>query len=226
MNYQRADEKLQGRCVNSRKLGNNTYLERHEGHLSIKFHETEIIKFSPDDSVELSSGGWKTKTTKERLNDYGPLNIWQDKGKWFVGGSWKEPYQSLFYDGMKIKDGIVLKPMLVNKEEEGLLKLINSYCKKMSAMDQLPMPNNGDCWYCSLKEVSSGKPLGDLTSDTNHLVSHLKEKYVHGSLILNAMKARGCTEFLLNMVFTNKGFRSYAIRAVRKYFKTKLGLCS
>ena len=39
--YQELDSKLQGRCRESRKVGNNTYLIRHEDYIAVKLHNTE-----------------------------------------------------------------------------------------------------------------------------------------------------------------------------------------
>lgn len=56
----------------TRKVANNTYLQRRsEGRLAVKLHNTDILTFHPDGSVVFTTGGWKTMTTKERMNRFG-----------------------------------------------------------------------------------------------------------------------------------------------------------
>lgn len=89
MTYEELDRKLQGRCANRRKLGNNTYATRRtsmEGkwELNIVLHATEILTFYEDGSVKLNSGGYRSYTTKERINRYGPVRVYSDKGEWYI----------------------------------------------------------------------------------------------------------------------------------------------
>ena len=79
MNYQEADALLQGRCRESRKLENNTYLKR-EGHLGptrygsihVRLHHTNIVTLYSNGRVTATAGGWDTVTTRNRLNSYMP----------------------------------------------------------------------------------------------------------------------------------------------------------
>lgn len=89
MTFTELDRKLQGRCANRRKLGNNTYAIRRtsmEGkwELGVVLHATEILTFYEDGSVKLNSGGWRTYITKERINSYGPVRVYSDKGEWYI----------------------------------------------------------------------------------------------------------------------------------------------
>lgn len=77
MNYQEADAKLTGRCSTSRKLANNTYLERCASYLSdksisVRLHRTNIVTFYPDGRIDVCNGGYPTVTTHDRLNRYLP----------------------------------------------------------------------------------------------------------------------------------------------------------
>lgn len=66
-----------------RKLGNNTYLEkRGETKLAIRLHATDVLLFEPD-KVTVQTGGWRTLTTKDRINSYAPCTIYQAKGQWY-----------------------------------------------------------------------------------------------------------------------------------------------
>ena len=51
-----------------RKLGNNTYLVKLDGDkVGFRYHQTDVAIFEAD-KVELTTGGWFTSTTKERLS--------------------------------------------------------------------------------------------------------------------------------------------------------------
>jgi hypothetical protein len=78
MTYQEADRLLQGRCRDSRKIGNNTYLQRDIDGLSVRFHSTNILTFKADGSIRVTNGGYETVTTKARLNTYLPhgYHVW------------------------------------------------------------------------------------------------------------------------------------------------------
>ena len=68
MNYKNANDKLQGRCKDSRKIANNTYLKRRGQDIAVMLHETDIVIFHPNNTFTLNSGGYRTRTTKARMN--------------------------------------------------------------------------------------------------------------------------------------------------------------
>lgn len=75
---------LSGRA--SRIVGNNTKAIRHEsGAVSIRFHSTDILTALPDGSVTVNSGGFRTATTKDRLNSWlaDGYFIAQERGCWY-----------------------------------------------------------------------------------------------------------------------------------------------
>jgi hypothetical protein len=77
MNYHEADAKLTGRNRQSRKLENNTYLERCSSYLrdkgiAVRLHSTNIITFYPDGRIDVCNGGYPTITTHDRLTTYLP----------------------------------------------------------------------------------------------------------------------------------------------------------
>lgn len=86
MNYWKADSKLQGRCHEQRKVANNTILARRGEDIALRLHSTDILLFRRDGSVVYNSGGWRTSTTKSRMNDFGTGRIHQHKFTWYVNG--------------------------------------------------------------------------------------------------------------------------------------------
>jgi hypothetical protein len=214
-------------CKESKIIASNTVeYVRPDGVRVIRLHRTDIMTFPKRGGVILNSDGWKTVTTKERMNSHqSECVIVQDKGLWYVSTS-LDPYQDKdsripFFDGIKIKDGTVINPKKsAHRKEQSLLRQIKTYCTAVKKLDALPMPNGGDCWYCSMY-TEDGTSLGDTSRDTSHLIEHLKEKYIHGSLILNALKHVGYVD---PGVIFQMDHRDFIVRAINRYFKSKLNL--
>jgi hypothetical protein len=84
--YAEAISVLNGRT--RRKVANNTYIEidSFTGDIGIRLHATQVVVFKIDGSIILNSRGWRTVTTKDRMNNYTPkgINISSTKGTWFV----------------------------------------------------------------------------------------------------------------------------------------------
>lgn len=79
------------RNANRRKVGNNTYAEiLHDNSVGIMLHSTYVVKIHPDNTYTLQTGGWQTVTTKDRINQYSPVRVYQRKYEWFVKLNGKE----------------------------------------------------------------------------------------------------------------------------------------
>jgi hypothetical protein len=77
--------------ANRRKVGNNTYAEiLNDNTVAIKLHSTYVVKIKDDNTYTLNSGGWQTVTTKDRINQYSPVKVYQRQFEWFVTINGKE----------------------------------------------------------------------------------------------------------------------------------------
>lgn len=84
------------------KKGTSLYCEK--GWYTVRLYDTNILKWN-EEFIILNSGGYKSVTTKRRLNQASSqfdlrFNVHSEKGKWFVdhhGG------KELFKDRMKIE---------------------------------------------------------------------------------------------------------------------------
>ncbi len=83
-NYSEAESILKNR--QSRKVGNNTYLERYSDYIAVRLHWTEVVRYLPNGDVQLNSGGYRTATTKARINEFSPASVYQRDFQWFVNG--------------------------------------------------------------------------------------------------------------------------------------------
>lgn len=70
-NYPLADSALQGRCKQSCKIQNNTYLQRRgESVIALCLHDTDVLTWYRDGRIVVNPGGYYTVTTKDRINGY------------------------------------------------------------------------------------------------------------------------------------------------------------
>ena len=205
-------------------ISNNTIRINYEdGRQAIRLHNTDIITTHPDGSTELNSGGWRTHTTKARINEYSPLKIRQRGGCWYVAYT---PDQEIpFFDGIKFDPDRVLIGKIPADPAGNVARIkkqIKKYLDGLDKIETLPEPNNGDCWHCLLKEEKTGRTWGDLSRDQDHLKQHLKDGYIHGSIILNALKEAGyrCPEIFWTA--EKSGARPSIKRALRRYLLKRL----
>ena len=121
MDYNEADNLLQGRNRLRRKLCNNTYLKRRtrtilEGQVTetisigLELHGHEIMTFLPNGDTRLDSCGWQTVTTRDRLNRYlpKPFRIYQKHWDWYLARVEPPTYSDgprwVFFNGITIND--------------------------------------------------------------------------------------------------------------------------
>ncbi len=89
---------LNGKFV--RKIAHNTYAVERDGHYEITYHGHTIARFYPT-HVTVNSCGYKTVTTKQRLNCLIPsqFGIYQENYEWYVWDR-KNDSKFTFHDGM------------------------------------------------------------------------------------------------------------------------------
>ena len=80
-------------------LANNTRLFDRGDCFALQLHNTDIIRIFPDGWV-LSAGRWQTVTTKQRLNDWGPITIYQRDFVWWVSHPSIPHGERYFVDGL------------------------------------------------------------------------------------------------------------------------------
>lgn len=240
--FAKYDAMLQGRCRESRVLPGRhgfTRLERRgPDAIAVKFHETDVLTFERSGKIVVKTGGWFTVTTKERINSYlcYGFHINQHRGVWYwdqwLGRAPRNTRLVLFTDGDVIRDGKLIAQARPGDEKAALKlrKRVNTFAKLCAGALPLPMPGPGDCWYCGM--TTDGKSLGDAFSDKHHLISHMDEGYVVPSLVMRALKERGCGDLTLLIAFDQeKKFecmlscaRRHARGAVAAYMRKRLSL--
>ena len=228
MTYEIANERLGKR--DRRKVANNTYLERRDDStIALRLHATDVVTFRPG-TITLDSGGWRTVTTKDRLNY--ALPVWAKAGTWYVGSDYDRSAAYVYADGVTFTEAgeLVGEEAADPSAEAAALKREISKFAKLCAdtlADGMNAPSGGDCWFCSMV-TAGGVPLGDTSGDHDHLREHMAEGYVVPSMIVNAVVEKGYREpaFIIGYADGRIGgpraMTSLVRPAVRQYLTRRL----
>jgi hypothetical protein len=171
----------------------------------IRLHKTDILRFTPDKLI-INSGGWKTPTTRERINAFSPgwLHLHQKRSLWYISTG---VATSSFYEGITIdlETKEIQAPIEKDKKSEYMLDKINKYIKNMSKIEKLPLPHAGDCLYCSFNIPGN-----------DHLKEHMEEGYLPGALLYRALEWAGYRNprFIIGV-----NSKLTAFKALRRYLK-------
>jgi len=205
----------------SKKIANNTYrVEYENGNVATRLHFTDIITVNKYEDIILNSGGWKSLTTKARINEFTPFTIYQKNHVWYVSTS-VGTYD--FYDGMTFDFSgcLISEDRTVDLEKlSELKKAIKKFCNLLDNLESIPQPSGGDCWNCHLKS-GEGESMGDVFKSVEHLQNHIEEGYIHGSLLVNALLDSGYRREQVGL-FYHLNDRSIFKRSLRKYLIKKL----
>jgi len=207
-------------ATRKRKIANNTYLVvRDDGGFGIKFHDTEVVIHYPTKTV-FNSGGYKTVSTKARINEFSTASLSQCKGVWTIDG---HP----FADGITIfASGYVTGKGQAPKKTADMRKKVNAYAKEYAELlcsGKMDKPSGGDCWCCLMG-----------MDGADHIRSHIKESYFVPSLI-NQVNRDNLSPFtgdfiarIMQGIETSDWQRGIAFeqikRAVQQYCLHELGL--
>ena len=79
------------------KLGANTTIRREDnGDFVIRLYGTDILTYHPDDTITINTGGYRTVTTKARINAFlsPKAELYAKRGKWYIrSGSGVYPFE-------------------------------------------------------------------------------------------------------------------------------------
>jgi len=243
MNYKEAKKVLDNKRgdKNSKKVANNTYLKRYDdGTIAVRLHQTDIIQYKPNGTIILNSGGWKTVTTKARMNEFlpNPYGILQEKGVWYVQitpDGWSKDL--IYNDGMKLTKST--KPTNIKVVEARQKKIkrqidqINKYAKRyVNALfdGKVEAPSGADCWHCSMMYNKDN-------DNKDHYEAHLTEMYFVPSLLYHALEEEATSIMVKSTVAgiwqgeepytgNNEFARDQIERLIIKFMKRKIGIAN
>lgn len=186
----------------SRKVGNNTYLRRVADGAAVKLHSTDIVTITRA-GIRLDSGGFRTHTTRDRINAYLPIghSLYTSKGIWYLSIRGTDAPPAIpFADGMTIKPSGKVTGAGDVKADEKSRKAIHKFAADFAAAcvaGKVPAPSGGDCWLCSMRTADGSAAFGE---DRDHFLGHMKERYYVPSMFVNAAREAGAG-YLLNFIF-------------------------
>jgi hypothetical protein len=229
-------------------IANNTRLmDVGAGCYAVRLHSTDVLTYAPDGSVTYHASGWRTVTTKQRMNEYGAdgFRVYSNRGQWRLYAYGRRDasgeVQSWPYaDGITVHaDGSVTGAGEdTARELAQLRRRASEYARGyVSAMfaGEVEAPSAGDCFYCAMAEVSTGRPLGRAVGDTSHMAMHLAERYYVPSLIHNAARELGASQAARAAIAELQSgnpsgwapiVRDQLTRLVRRYVLRELGMQS
>lgn len=195
------------------KIANNTwrYCRASDGATVYRLHRTDIVQRMPDGRLILNSGGWQTVTTKDRLNScMGDYAVFSEKGHWYVcrRGDWAK--RVCYFDGITLPHDLDNPPSHA-MPNDALANSIKRFVRQIDKLDKLPQPDGGDCWLCMARQTSC-------------LQSHLDENYLHGSLLVAAMRWAGYKDAGIYLHLTGHPPHTSVKSALRRYLRRHLRL--
>ncbi len=100
VNDARRTKDIDGNGSRGIKVDNNTWLILHpNGHITVRFHWTDIITVEPDDTLTATASSFHTMTTLSRICEWlpGSWSIYQKDGGWY----WHSPAVKVMSTGEK-----------------------------------------------------------------------------------------------------------------------------
>ena len=207
--------------VKAHIVANNT-IEYHtaNGARVIRLHNTDIVIFRPNGDIVLKAEGWQTVTTKERMNRYLPhgFNLYQQNSIWYLRDTLNSK-EYIYQDGITIHPDLTVSdegedPKAALKLKKSIQAYVKKYVKALFA-GKVPKPDNGDCLYCLMTDVKTGKPI----KETSHLLSHIDEDYFVPSLLANAINEIPISTaalHVLSTIWSGEGHKANGLTQISK----------
>jgi hypothetical protein len=181
-----------------------TRVRRVEGGIAVQYHDTDVVTHYADGTIVLNTDKYNTPTTRSRINQYqSVIHTFSAKGlmRWSRGCGYNAEAR-LFTDGLTIKpDGTVCGCVDNEAQLQLLRKRVRVFADQFAkawSEGNVGAVSNGDCFFCLMRDVATGKPMpgGD------HLMSHIAESYFVPSLLRNAMMEVPTSEAHKSAVFS------------------------
>ncbi len=217
---------------NGKPVARNTRLFKRGEDYAIQLHQTDVVTYHPDGTFTLESNGWRTITTKDRINRFSPAHLFTDNGIWYLGTSddYREKF-ALYEDGMLVsRSGIpigggdpAMKMKFIERRKKKVDALVRDYIKGYLAnikKNGLADPGMGDCFGCLM---TKGRKPGEMDEamGVDHLLGHFREKYYVPSLLWKAVNEQGYKDpgFIWHRI--RAGMHRTAADALRAYFRKR-----
>lgn len=191
MNYASAYKTL-GSKPHCRLPGVETELVSDESGIHVVYRGTKVLTFREYGFI-LNSGGFKTATTRARMNDYlEGWQVFQEQNVWYVRRLVGEQKNFVYADGMLLNhdgtvegEGLGVDAIAAQKLTKNIRIYAKEFMRELLA-DRLPVSfNDHKCLYCM---PSHGPDGNGFEKDTKHIKRHIKEKEFPTALIERTME--------------------------------------
>lgn len=213
-------------------LANNTRLYPRGENYAVRLHSTDVVTLHPDGTYTLSSGGWRTPTTKQRINDFSPARVSQWDNAWHVATgergehAWIWDSSVLFYDGIVVDArGVPISPpqpdtIAGEKAYHALRRdFIRGWLAHLRDLGHMPEPSGGDCWYCLMFDPN--------LESADHILSHMSkdERYYVPNFLRRCFDIAGFGNpgfvWELSDVDLRRGSTFHVERALKAFFRAR-----
>lgn len=203
-----------GPITNAKILAKNTLGFTTElGSEVVQLHETPILIFKRTGAIEISTGGYNTKTTRGRLCEFGrgKVRAYTGKGRLFINGAECREAATVRKDG-------TVKPDVKPGANDRLVKLIDAF---MAHAQKKGLPSReesgGDPWIFSLQQVGESV-----------MMDWLKSKYFTRRLMALAYEFSGLAPmgvaYSIDDIDRRGKLDSRDLRRLRRFIRSRVGL--
>ena len=188
----------------------------------IRLHDTDILTFRPDGSFTIRTGGFNTRTTRARLNEFLPAGwrVFADRGSiHLMHGRWDVPNRSVvvFRETVTVTKSGAIQPDISPGREEKLEKQIDAY---MAAFRKRGLPGADD---------SGGDPWIFEHVDAETMRDWLRSRYVFRRMLVLAFRHAGISDSGIGYClrdYDRRGLDDLAYGRIRRYIRSRVGLAS
>lgn len=189
------------------------------GTRKIRLHDTDIMTFHPDGTIQLHTGGFNTHTTRNRMNEFLPagMSVFTERG--VIHARTKEMTRK-FMDTATIHPDGRIESDLSDAKADADRKLVDAYMKEWRKQG-LPSAekSGGDPWV--FPDPKTGKIQEHIMRDW------LRSKYVFRSLYAMAAKYAGGSDQTVGiwLMMADRAGRldSTDYRRIRRFIRACLG---
>ena len=188
-----------GKVRDSLRLENNTTAVRLPDGVAVQLHETDVVTFRDDGTVVLNSGGWDTKTTRDRLHRYAPgASVGRRDGvTWVTTNAGQFPLVDGFEyrpkTGEVLTDPAQLASVITQDDRrKEARRVARRFLHSMTPEEARDLGRRlevsdfaGDCFLC--RRTTDGDVLGEAVGSP-HVSFHVAERYYVPLLFVNALR--------------------------------------
>jgi len=174
--------------------------------IGVRYHDTFVLIWNEDGSIELYTRGYRTMTTRRRMNTYlpKPWEIHTEGGVWYLSEGSFGSLRSVFVEGITLTpdapchEDVVYQPRDGEEEKKLILwerEAVRTYAARYVGLlwaGRLATPTPAQCLQCFENDLPALR-----YATTNHLRRHVLANTYPSMVIINALKAAGYKDWVM-----------------------------